>query len=41
MRWDMGLNKKRIAIFRFGRDEYEARLVSLPPNPPEPFLAPS
>ena len=27
MRWDMGLNKKRIAIFKFGRDEYEARLV--------------
>lgn len=27
VRWDMGLNKKRVAIFKFGRDEYEARLV--------------
>jgi hypothetical protein len=27
VRWDMGLNKKRVAVFRFGRDEYEARLV--------------
>lgn len=27
VRWDMGLNKKRIAVFKFGRDEYEARLM--------------
>lgn len=31
LRWDMGLNKKRIAVFRFGRDEYEARLVRTSP----------
>jgi len=28
VRWDMALNKKRTANFRFGRDESEARLVS-------------
>lgn len=29
MRWDVGLNRKRVACFRFGRDveEYEARLM--------------
>ena len=27
IRWDMGLNQKRIAIFRMNRDETEMRLV--------------
>ena len=32
VRWDVGLNKKRVAIFKFGRnDEYEAHLVRARP----------
>jgi hypothetical protein len=29
VRWDVGLNRKRVALFRFGREveEYEARLM--------------